>query len=283
MKRKIVFWGLLGVAAVVVGSFAISQFVIAGNKVQVGAPCAAANRPSLAEVDPSALDALLEKYVDDRSLVAYAKWKGNAADMQALDRYLASVGCVDLGKPAAKEAQLAYWINVYNALTIRGILREYPTTSIRNHAAKLGGYNIWKDLLIWVDGKNYSLDDIEHQILRKMGEPRIHFAIVCASIGCPPLANRAYTAKELDNQLATNARRFFAQATNFSADPGNRTVYVSELLKWYGSDIAPTPAEQVKVLRNYFPSPESLTWVDSGATVKYLEYNWGLNDQNPSR
>jgi len=147
--RKKLFWGISGVAVVVIAALAIGQFVRAGTKVQVGAPCNMADRPSLDAVDHSAFDALLQKYVDDRSLVAYAKWKDNAGDLQALDQYLARMGCVDLGKPAAKAAQLAYWINIYNALTIRGILREYPTTSIRNHTAKLGGYNIWKDLLIW--------------------------------------------------------------------------------------------------------------------------------------
>jgi hypothetical protein len=282
MMRRKLLWGLPAVAVVVVATLAISQLVSARAKVQVGGPCAATDRPSLAAVDHGALDALLQKYVDDRSLVAYAKWKGNADDVQALDQYLTRMGCVDLGKSAAKTAQLAYWINVYNALTIHGILREYPTTSIRNHTAKLGGYNIWKDLLLWVDGKNYSLDDIEHKILRKMGEPRIHVAIVCASIGCPPLANRAYTAKDLDCQLAANARRFFARPVNFRADERSQTVYVSELLKWYGTDFAPTPAEQMKALRPYFPSSETLSWIEeTGVTVEYLDYNWGLNDQNP--
>lgn len=282
MRRRKLLWGFPAVAVVLAAALVIGQFVNAGAKVQVGAPCTAADRPSLDEIDHEEWDALLQKYVDDRSLVAYAEWKDNAGDVQSLDRYLARMGCVDLSKPAAKNAQLAYWINVYNALTIHGILREYPTTSIRNHTAKLSGYNIWKDLLLWVDGKNDSLDDIEHQILRKMGEPRIHFAIVCASIGCPPLANRVYSAETLDSQLSANARRFFAQPANFRTDERSRTVYVSELLKWYGTDFAPAPAEQMKTLLPYFPASESLSWIEEpGAIVKYLDYNWSLNDQSP--
>ena len=279
--RKKLFWRISGVAALVTVALLVGPFVMAGTKVEVGAPCAVPDRPSLAEVDQSAWDVLLQKYVNDRSLVAYASWKDSADDLKALDQYLNRMGCVDLSKKASKEAQLAFWINVYNALTVRGILREYPTTSIRNHTAKLVGYNIWKDLLIWVDGNQYSLEDIEHKILRKMGEPRIHFAIVCASIGCPPLANRSYTAKDLDSQLGTNARRFFAQSANFRADEPNQTVYISELLKWYGTDFASTPAEQMKVLHSYFPSLNNSAWIEAGITVKYLDYNWGLNDQSP--
>src|SRR5262249_37429388 len=142
MMRRKLLWGLLGVRGVVAVALMICQFVSAGTKVQVGGPCTAPDRPSLAEVDHSTWDALLQKYVDDRSLVAYARWKDNAEDLKVLDQYLTSMGCVDLGKPAPRAAQLAYWINVYNALTIRGILRDYPTTSTRNHTAKLAGNNI---------------------------------------------------------------------------------------------------------------------------------------------
>jgi hypothetical protein len=281
MRRR--FLWVLGATALVLGAAGLlAHFALAGPKVQVGRPCAEPNRPALAEVDHQPYDDLLRKYVDDHGLVAYGRWKATTGDAQALDEYLARLGCVDLRKPAPRAAQLAYWINVYNALTIKGIVREYPTNSIRNHTSRLGGYHIWKDLLLWVDGSHYSLEAIEHQVLRPLGEPRIHFAIVCASKGCPPLANRAYTAADLDQQLTANARRFFAQPENFRADARSRTVYVSQLLKWYGTDFAVTPAEQLRVLRPYLPSPESLAWIDSSSpTVRSLDYDWGLNDQHP--
>jgi hypothetical protein len=234
----------------------------------------------VADLDHSAYDALLQRYVNDQGRVAYAAWKASAADVTALDDYLARLGCVNRARPAPSAAQLAYWVNAYNAVTLRGILREYPTTSIRNHTAKYG-YNLWKDLLLWVDGAEYSLDDVEHAVLRKMGEPRIHFAIVCASVGCPPLRNRAYTAADLDRQLTANAGRFFANPNNFRADAATRTVFLSQLLQWYGTDFGPTPAEQLRVLRRYLPSAETLDWLDGGASVRYLDYDWGLNDQHP--
>lgn len=255
---------------------------LAGSKVQVGRPCKQPNRPSLAEVDHSSFDALLRKYVDDHGLVAYARWKASADDLRALDDYLARAGCVDLNKPAAKSAQLAYWINLYNALTLKGILREYPTKSIRDHTSKLGGYNIWKDLLIWVDGRQLSLNDIEHSTLRKMGEPRIHLAVVCASRGCPQLWNRAYSAEGLDEQLTANGRRFLARPENFRADAGSREVCISKLFEWYGTDFGATPTEQLKALAPMLPT--GTEWVTQpGARVCYLDYDWSLNDQQPVR
>lgn len=108
--------------------------------------------------------------------------KGNPADIKTLDQYLTDMTTRTWARRRPRKRN---WpADVYNGLTVRGILPEYPMASIRYHTAKLSGYNTWKDPLIRVDGNNYSLDDIEHQIHRKMGEARIHFAIVCASIVC---------------------------------------------------------------------------------------------------
>ncbi|MCI0460108.1 MAG: DUF547 domain-containing protein [Gemmataceae bacterium] len=273
-------WMLPGFGMVLAIAVFAGGGLLAGSKVLVGRPCTEPDRPSVGKVSHDAFDTLLQKYVDDHGMVTYARWKENTKDIAALDEYLESLSCVDLASPAATEERLAFWINAYNAVTLKGILREYPTTSIRNHTAKLAGYNIWKDLCLWVDGKEYSLEDIEHKVLRQMGEPRIHFALVCASRGCPPLANRAYTAAGLVEQLTANARRFFAQPTNFQTD--SRTVHVSQLLKWYGTDFAATPVEQLRLLRPYLPSAENLTWMDRGSfPVRYLDYDWALNDRSP--
>jgi hypothetical protein len=118
-------------------------------------------------------------------MVDYQAWKNSPDDLAALEKYLATLSRADTLAQASKAGKLASWINFYNALTVHGILEVYPTTSIRKHTAVAFGYNIWKDLLLPVSGAKHSLEDIEHKILRKMDEPRIHFAIVCASIGCP--------------------------------------------------------------------------------------------------
>ncbi len=264
----------------------VAVLIVHANRprVRLERPAEDLPRISLDQVDHTPWDELVQKYVDDQGLVAYRRWKASEADLQALDRYLARLGAVDLQAPAAKPAQIAYWINAYNALTIKGILREYPTSSIRNHTSFVGGYNMWRDLLIEIDGRPYSLDDIEHSTLRPMGEPRIHFALVCAAKGCPPLANRAWTGANLEAMLTDRAERFFARPGNCRVDPGTRTASVSELLEWYGTDFAPTPAEQVRLLRRYFPMASNLSWMDDGTfTVKYLEYDWSLNDQEPTK
>ncbi len=252
----------------------------AGPKVEVGRPCSQPNRPALTEVGHMNFNDLLQKYVDDKGLVAYAKWKANISDIRALDDYLMRVGCVDLTKAASKAAKIAYWVNVYNALTLKGILREYPIKSIRDRTARLGGYNIWQDLLIWVDNRTYSLDTIEHEILRKMSEPRIHAALVCGAKGCPPLARQAYTEAELDGQLTTNGQRFFARPESFQTDPTGRVLYLSPLLKWYGKDFGASTAEQLRALRPLLPSA-SVADNPAGVTVRFLDYDWGLNDQQP--
>lgn len=255
----------------------------AGSEVVVGRPCAAAERASIDQVDHAPFDALLRRYVDDGGLVDYGRWKATPADVAALESYLARLGCVDLKAPARREARLAFWINAYNALTLDGILREYPTSSIRNHTARFGGYNIWKDLKVVVDGRPHSLDDVEHAVLRKMDEPRIHLALVCASRGCPPLSNRAYTAAALDAQLTANGRRFLADPRNFRADARSRTVHLSKLFEWYGADFGAGPAEQLGALGPMLPPGSE--WVGRGtaARVKYLDYDWSLNERRPAR
>ncbi len=250
-----------------------------GPIVTVGARADSAAQIPVEQIDHAAWDALLQKYADNQGFVNYAAWKASADDQQRLSSYLELLSRARIEPRSPRAAQIAFWINAYNALTIYGILREYPTSSIRNHTAKLFGYNIWKDLQLLVGGQPYSLEDIEHQILRKMGEPRIHFAIVCASIGCPRLLNRAYTADQLDAQLGANAAHFFADPTKFRVDTANRIVYVSPIFDWFGSDFGPDPVAQIQSVLPYLPQSARSFVQAGGFRVKFLDYDWGLNDQ----
>lgn len=259
-------------------------FSLAGQKVSVGKNVPANQLVSMDQVDHRVWDGLLKRYVDDNGNVAYAQWKKSAQDTQALDSYLTTLSTADPGAPASNEATLAFWINAYNAVTIRGILREYPTTSIRNHTAKLYGYNIWDDLLLTIGGSTYSLNQMEHEVLRKLGEPRIHFAIVCASRSCPRLLNEAYTADKLDAQLTTNSKAFFANFGNFRFDSARRQMRLSSILKWYGDDFGSGQAAQLKTLASYLPTGQAYeAAVANAVSVTYLDYDWGLNDQAARR
>ncbi len=254
------------------------EFVVAGPAASQTSQ--ARPHPPLDEVDHSLWDRLLKKYVDQDGMVNYAAWKAADADRQALRQYLAALGAADPNAPASRAGKLAFWINAYNALTVHGILELYPTTSIRNHTAKFLGYNIWRDLLLPVGGEKYSLDAIEHQILRKLGEPRIHFAIVCASIGCPRLRNEAYTPARLEEQLADNTRDFFARKKNLQVDIARRRVQVSSILDWFGKDFAPTPQQALAGLADYMPDEPTRRLIASGDfSVSFLDYDWSLNKQ----
>ena len=257
--------------------------VWAGSKITVGSAVASNQQLSIDRIDHSVWNALLLKYCDDRGFVDYRSWQNSPHDLRQLDAYLAHLSQANRLLPAATPARFAFWINAYNAVTIKGILREYPTTSIRNHTAKLVGYNIWDDLLLAVGSKQYSLNQIEHEVLRPMGDPRIHFAIVCASIGCPPLRNTAYTAEQLDAQLADNAQRFFADPTKFAVTREG-TLQLSEILNWFAKDFGPNERVQLQTIAPYLPTPTAQALARSGqARVTYLEYDWGLNDQVAAR
>lgn len=249
----------------------------AGSPVYVGSK--ATKGRSIDQIDHSAWDALLKKYVDGDGLVDYQSLKSNVADVRKLDGYLAMLSSASANVTAKREAKLAFWINAYNAVTVRGILREYPTSSIRNHTARLFGYNIWKDLKLYVGGTPYSLEQMEHEILRKMSEPRIHFAIVCASIGCPRLLNQAYVTSKIEAQLELNAKDFFSRKQNFRYDKPSKRFYVSSILSWFGEDFGSDQASQLRRISAWLPANAVAAAKRNAVTVSFLDYDWDLNKQ----
>ncbi|MCH8924406.1 MAG: DUF547 domain-containing protein [Planctomycetes bacterium] len=268
------------VAVLAIGTFIYVKSCTAERQT-IGTIVPADQRVAIDEgIDHGVWDGLLKKYVDQRGFVDYTAWKASAADTDALKRYLATLSAADLTKDASREGRLAFWINAYNALTIHGILEKYPTNSIKDHVSRFGGYNIWKDLLLTVGDKKYSLEGIEHEVLRKMGEPRIHFAIVCASIGCPRLLAEAYAPLKIEQQLDVNTRAFFADRAKFDYDAGSGTLHVSPILKWFAEDFGRDQAERLRTIAPYLPDQVSRELAAGGsARVKYLDYDWNLNDR----
>ena len=269
---------LLLLAVVIVATSAIA-WRVPQPMVLVGRAWAAAERVAMGEVSHQTWDELLHRYVDADGLVDYAGWKQSVEDSRRLEDYLATLSRVDEARDATTTERLAFWINAYNAVTVRGILREYPTTSIQNHVARVWGYNIWRDLKLIVGDSRYSLGNIEHAILRKMNEPRIHFAIVCASRGCPRLLNEAYSAERLEEQLSRNTVAFFADPTKCSVDAEQNELQLSPILDWFAADFGASTPAMLKRIANWLPEPVQAVARSKDVRVTYLDYDWSLNDQ----
>lgn len=270
--------------AIAFGVLSVSNMIrgdaYAGAKSYVGLKTPRGQLASMDQIDHSAWDALLKKYVDKNGMVDYRAWQASPEDTGKLKAYLEALSRADPKIAAKREAKLAFWINAYNAVTVSGILKEYPTSSIRNHTAKVLGYNIWHDYQLYVGGSSYSLDSMEHKILRKMSEPRIHFAIVCASIGCPRLLNEAYVPKRLDEQLELNAKDFFGRQQNFKYDTSRGRFQLSAILSWFGEDFGKNDKARLRRIAAWLPSAQSQAAARQGAvSVTYLDYNWELNEQ----
>lgn len=267
---------LLSLAILLSASAAMT--VRAGSPHFVGAKDG--QRASMDKIDHAPWTVLLKKYVNADGMVNYRAWKADSGDSKALARYLRGLSAADVRIKSTRDAKLAFWINAYNAVTIHGILREYPTDSIRNHTARLFGYNIWHDLQLYVGGAPYSLDTIEHKILRKMNEPRIHFAIVCASISCPRLLNEAYEPDRINEQLELNAKDFFARAQNFRYDAASKRFHLSAILDWFGDDFGANQSARLRRISGWLPNTAAQTAAQRGTVkVSHLEYNWQLNKQ----
>jgi hypothetical protein len=216
--------------------------------------------------------AILRKHVDTEGMVNY---KALAADSAALNRYLA---LLEKHHPNdahwTRDEQLAYWINAYNAFTLRLIVRNYPVASIKDLGGAIYRVNTpWDIKFIAIEGERYHLNNIEHSIIRKQwNEPRIHFALVCAARSCPKLRNEAYEAATLEAQLHDQTVHFFNSPLRNQVHPD--TPKVSKLLSWYGGDFKGAAPTLIEYINRY-----SKVKIKSSAKLAYLEYDWSLNEQ----
>jgi hypothetical protein len=212
-------------------------------------------------VNHSLWQTLLENHVSSDGNVNYKALKSNSSQ---LNTYINQLSKSTPSERSSKEEKLAYWINAYNALTIDLILRNYPVKSIKEIN------NPWKQRL-WEFGKNnYNLDEIEHEILRNMNEPRIHFAIVCASYSCPKLQNEAFTAEKLDQQLTKATKEFLAD-TNRNQISEN-SIKISKIFDWFSKDFTKN-GSLIDFLNLY-----TEVNISPNAKKRYKDYNWALND-----
>ena len=213
-----------------------------------------------ATVDHAGFDALLRQHVDARGNVDYA---GLQADRPALDAYLAALADADPGA-LSRDEQLAYYINAYNAATLRLIVDNYPLASI----TELDGGKPWDVERVDLGGTTYSLNEIENDIIRpRFSEPRIHFAVNCAAASCPPLRDGAFTADALDAQLDEQTRAFLTSPTYTTVAGGVATV--SKIFDWYGADFDSVAG----FIADYRDD------VTASTAIAFREYDWSLNAQ----
>ncbi|PRX56410.1 DUF547 domain-containing protein [Flagellimonas meridianipacifica] len=211
--------------------------------------------------DHTSWNDLLKKYVDDQGNVNYQGFK---TDIQSLESYIKNLSNTPPTSSWTKEDKLAYYINLYNAATVKLIVDNYPTKSIKDIP------NRWKKKWITVGNITTSLNDIEHEVLRKMNEPRIHFAINCASYSCPKLLNTAFTAQNMDSLLSITAKDFVNDTKRNRFQNGK--AQLSRIFKWYKGDFTEN-GSLLEYINQYLDNP-----INEKASISYLDYDWSLND-----
>jgi hypothetical protein len=240
---------------------------------------------------------LLKAYVDDRGMVDY---RGMKANHTALDDFIASASRLDRETFDRwnDEEKIAFWINVYNALTLKAIIDHYPIRPSflksfvypKNSIRQIPG--VWEKLKFPVMNGDITLDDIEHGMLRaKFHEPRIHMALVCAAMGCPPLRNEPFTAAKLDAQLDDQSSRFLRDPKKFLIDRTTRVVRLSPIFEWFGDDfrekyggkdhipgVSARERAALNFVSQYLDSHDRAYLMKGGFSVTYAQYDWSLNE-----
>jgi hypothetical protein len=245
----------------------------------------ASSTPQL-PLDPAEFNAVLARVVNGRGMVNYAALQRQPAQ---LDRYLQALADLSPARFASwsEAEQIALLINAYNALTLRSIIDHDP---IRPSIKAIPG--VWKLRRHSVIGQRLTLDEIEHRILRReYNEPRIHAALVCAAISCPPLRSEAYTGPELDRQLEDQTNRWLASAVGLRIDPAAGEVAISQIFQWFAEDwpradphAAPVPGHEkesavLHFIARHRPAGERQLLLGGAYRLSYLPYNWDLNRQ----
>ncbi len=242
--------------------------------------------------------AVLKDHVDDTGMVNYKKLK---AAPQRLNALITAMSKVDQKSYERwnKEEQIALWLNAYNAFTLKALINNYPIKSSffrsriypKNSIRQIPG--VWSKIKFNVVGRDLTLGHIEHEILRKkFNEPRIHMAMVCAAMGCPPLLNKPYITQRLNEQLDERTRRFLANPAKFRIDRNAGVVYLSPIFKWFKGDFVTRYAPDKKISNHGKEVSSVLNFIagrleksdreyilKGDFKIKYLKYDWSLNEQ----
>jgi len=242
---------------------------------------------------------VLSRFIDAAGMVDYKKLKAAPDKLNAFVDVMDGLDPNSFGSWSEND-KLAFWLNAYNGLTLKAIIGNYPIDPSgfksfyypSNSIRQIPG--VWDKLKFNIMGADYTLEHIEHQILRvEFDEPRIHMAMVCAAMGCPQLRNEPYLAEKLSEQLDDQTRRFLADPTKFSIDRDAHVVHLSSIFKWFGDDFVGKYGPQKNIGRHnnktsavlnfiagYLEQAETEYILKGNFKVYYLKYDWSLNEQN---
>lgn len=232
--------------------------------------------------DFSGWDTLLEKYVHKGTKENVRLTLINYKHLKEDNRFKDLLGKLEIfpvNNMKTKNEKISFWINVYNILAIKLVLDHYPVKSIKDIGS---WFNlVWNEKAGIVGNRPYSLNDIEHGILRKMKEPHIHSAIVCASVSCPDITKQSYKPDNLSSQLDSQIRLLLAnEGKGFFVSQDQSTIYVSSIYKWFKDDFQ-VNGGVINCLKKHAPEEKRkyLKYLETGDySLKYLDFNWNLNE-----
>ena len=229
------------------------------------------------EISHAAWDMFLARYLSNQNGIALLDYGAvTAADKQSLNDYvnmLAQTPILSL----AKNQQLAFWINLYNALTVKTVLDNYPVSSIKEISSGFFPTGPWDDKLININDESLSLNDIEHRILRPIWQDaRLHYAVNCASIGCPNLATNAYTADNVNEMLEAAAAAYINHPRGVSINNGR--LQISSIYDWFAIDFGDNETAIIAHLQQY-ANEELRAQLNEIADISDYDYDWSLNDK----
>jgi len=263
--------------AMTVGFFALSVGGLPAN-ADVAGTFKAHKKGSAKNVNHGAWDKLLKSYVRKTSsglnIVNYRRFKKSGHG--TLKTYLRMLQATNV-KALDRGEQFAFWVNLYNAKTIDAVLDKYPVTSIKKIKSGIFSPGPWKLKNMKVNGVALTLDDVEHKILRGLWrDPRIHYAVNCASIGCPNLARDAFTGKNTEKLLTAGARNYINSPRGVRVSGGRVTA--SKIYKWFDEDFGGNERGVLKHLRRY-AAPKLAAKLKSAGSISSYDYDWSLNDK----
>ena len=223
-------------------------------------------------------NSILKRYVQIEGSQSFFDYKGMKENLKDLQSYLGEIEGLkkDEYKNFTKDQQLAFWINAYNAFTVQIVTKNYPLNSIKDIG--YGGFNpiktIWdrEFIKLSLSRRKYSLNRIEHKTIRKyFKEPRIHFAVNCASMGCPSLLDEAFVATKLNTQLDSVAKNFLTNTDKNKYDSTSKELVISKIFKWYGGDFKEQFQGPKGYISKYIEFPK-------GTNIEWDSYSWKLNE-----